>query len=120
MSTGFNWFKKYEIIHCEPNHWYDWYELEYLDGNSTSHSAGNIAKVQGLLEKYGGISIPYIKTLNRSDDNEPNLIEPKVMSEVCVKILENSDVDEVDMRDRIEWFKELSDEGYYLSYDYDW
>lgn len=120
MSTGFNWFKKYEIIHYEPNHWYDWYELNYLDGNSTSHSAGNITKVQDLLEKYGGISIPYVKRLNRSDDSKPYLIEPKVISNVCAEILQNSDVDEVDMRDRIEWFRKLSDEGYYLSYDYDW
>lgn len=42
------------------------------------------------------------------------------MSDVCKKILENSDVDTVDMRDRIEWFKKLSDEGYYLSYDLEW
>ena len=107
MSTGFNWFKKYEIIHCEPNNWDDWYELKYLDGGSTSHSAGNIIKVQDLLEKYGGISIPYVKRLDRIDDSEPRLIEPKVISGVCAKILENSDVDEIDMRDRIEWFKKL-------------
>lgn len=120
MSTGFNWFKKYEIIHCEPDYWYDWYELNYIDGSSTSHSAGNITKVQDLLEKYGNIRIPSIKRFNRDNEDVSDLIEPTVMSEVCVKILENSDVDAVDMRDRIEWFKELSDEGYYLSYDYDW
>ena len=50
-------------------------------------------------------------------DCELDLIEPQVMSDVCAKILENSDVDEVDMRHRIEWFKKLSDDGYYLSYD---
>lgn len=120
MSTGFNWFKEYEIIHCEPDHWYDWYELNYLDGGSTSHSAGNITKVQDLLEKYGDIRIPSIQTLNRNDGDKPDLIEPEIMAEVCAKILENSDVDEMDMRDRIEWFKNLSDEGYYLSYDYDY
>lgn len=120
MSTGFNWFKEYEIIHFEEDHWYDWYELNYLDGNSTSHSAGNITKVQELLEKYGNIRIPSIQRLNRDNDNKPNLIEPKIMSEVCVEILGNSDVDKVDMRDRIKWFKKLSDEGYYLSYDCDY
>jgi hypothetical protein len=77
-------------------------------------------KIQDLLEKYGGIRIPSIKRLNRDNGDKPDLIEPKVVSEVCAKILVNSDVDEVDMRYRIEWFKKLSDEGYYLSYDCDW
>ena len=117
MSTGFNWFKDYEVIHCCEGHWYDWYELRYLNGGSTSHSAGNIIKVQDLLEKYGGIRVPVIKRLDRTNEDKPDLIEPKEMSDVCAKILENSDVDEVDMRARIKWFKELSDQGYYLSYD---
>lgn len=119
MSTGFNWFKKYEIIHYEPSRWYDWYELHYLGGGSISHSAGNIIIVQNLLEKYGDIRIPQIERLNRYDDNEPDLISPTIMSEVCAKILQSTEVDEVDIRDRIEWFKELSDAGYYLSYDWD-
>ena len=41
------------------------------------------------------------------------------MSEICKKILAESDVDKVDMRHRIEWFKELSDHGFYLTYDYE-
>jgi hypothetical protein len=120
MSIGFNWFKQYKIIHNEPDHWYGWYELHYLDGGSTSHSAGNIQKVQDLLEQYGDIRIPYTKRLNRDDADVPNFIEPSIVAQVCDKILSNSDVDKVDMRDRIEWFKTLSDEGYYLSYDGDW
>ncbi len=113
MSTGFNWFKKYEIYLADE--YYNTYDLRYIDGDSTSHSPGNIMKVQDLLEKYGNVRIPYIQCYNVY--GEPNLINPKVMSEACNKVLQSTEVDELDMRDRIEWFKELSDEGYYLTYD---
>ena len=118
MSIGFNWFKRYEIIHKKPEHWNDWYELNYLDGNSTSHSASNVIKVQNLIEKYSGKRIPSIsEEWIDSLDYELDLIDPNEMVEICNKILSNKEVDEVDMRDRIEWFKKLSDEGYYLTYD---
>ena len=118
MSIGFNWFKKYEIIHCVPDHLYDWYELNYLDGNSTSHSAGNVIKVQNLIEKYSGKRIPSIsEEWINSVDYELDLMEPNEMVEICNKILSSTEVDEVGMRDRIERFKKLSEEGYYLTYD---
>lgn len=114
MSRGFNWFKDTEIYLADE--YYHDYKLRYLDGGSTSHSPGNITKVQNLLEKYGGITIPYIDRYGVCD--KPDLVEPRVVSEVCEKILQGTEVDEVDMRDRIEWFKKLSDQGYYLSYDW--
>ena len=115
MSIGFNWFKKYKIIHRAAPSFYDWYELKYLDGNSTSHSAGNVIKVQNLIEKYSGKRIPSIsgECIN-SVDYELDLIEPNEMVEICTKILSSTDVDEVGMRHRIERFKKLSDEGSYL------
>ena len=117
MSTGFNWFKEYEIIH-NVNRWYDDYHIFYDGGDSTSHSSGNITKVQNLIEKYGGKRIPQVNGYAiDSVDYKIDLIEPIEMVEICNKILENSEVDEVDMRDRIEWFKKLSEDGYYLSYD---
>lgn len=115
MGLGFNWFKEYEIC---PS--YESYDLEYIDGDSTSHSYGNVIKVQDLLEKYGGVRIPKVNTYglyNKYD--KPDLIEPKIISEACDKVLQSTEVDEVDMRDRIEWFKKLSDEGYYLTYDWE-
>ena len=114
MSRGFNWFEDYEIYLADE--FYREYNLRYLGGDSTSHSSGNITKVQYLLEKYGGVTIPYIDTYNVSDI--PEFVEPDVMSEACAKVLQSSEVDEVDMRDRIEWFKKLSDQGYCLSYDW--
>lgn len=119
MSIGFNWFKKYEIVHQCSDRWYGWYELKYLDGGSTSHSAGNVRAVQHLFEKYGGISIPRIDVENiDSVDYDLGLIEPAVMIEICDKILSNTECDICDMRFRIEYFKKLSEQGYYLTYDF--
>ena len=116
MSLGFNWFKEYGF-HLVNGFYYDEYDLEYIDGDSTSHSYGNVIKVQNLLEKYGGVRIPKVNTYGIYD--KPVLIEPKVMSEACNKVLQSTEVDKVDMRDRFEWFKKLSDEGYYLTYDWE-
>ena len=99
---------------------YDDKILEYIDGGSTSHSGRNIESVQDLIEKYGGRRIPEIEeNWLQSEDEDLHLIEPKEMSDICQRILEGKEVDDVGMRDRIEWFKQLSDEGYYLSYDYE-
>ena len=114
MSRGFNWFRDCEIYLADE--YYQEYNLRYVGGHSTSHSPGNITKVQTLLEKYGGVSIPYVDTYNVFE--KPDLINPSIMSDACNKVLQSSEVDEVDMRDRIEWFKKLSDDGYYLSYDW--
>lgn len=114
MSIGFNWFKTCEIYLADE--FYHEYNLRYIGGDSTSHSAGNVIKVQDLLEKYGGVRIPKVDSYNIC--NKPALVEPEVMSEACNKVLQSTEVDEVDMRDRIEWFKKLSDKGYYLTYDW--
>lgn len=121
MSTGFNWFKSYKItIHRATKMW-DWNEhkLEYIGGESSSHSGTNIANVQDLIEKYSGKRIPTIEEdFINSEDEDLHLIEPKEMSQICEKILADDEVDKVNMRHRIELFKDLSDEGYFLSYDY--
>lgn len=116
MSIGFDWFKEYKI-EDHSDCWHTDFELHYIEGGSTSHSAGNVIIVQNLLEKYGGKRIP---SVNRdwidSVDYDLGLIEPNEMSNMCSKALATSEVDEADMRDRVEWFKKLSDEGYYLAY----
>ena len=118
MSTGFNWFKDYEIKIEEDRFFRDVF-LNYLNGGNTSHSGGNIIKVQELIERYGGVRIPVIcEDFIQSEDEKLELIKPSVMSKICEKILQGTEVDEVDMRNRIEWFKKLSDEGYYITYDY--
>ena len=121
MSTVFNWFKKYEIVQKIPyNPYFNWYGIEYLDGDSASHSVGNIIKVQNLIEKYSGKRIPVVnEDWIDSVDYDLNLINPEEMMEICSKILADTEVDKVDMRHRIEWFKKLSEEGYYLTYDFE-
>lgn len=44
MSIGFNWFKDYKIT-IDDSMFYRDVHLEYLNGDSTSHSGGNIGKV---------------------------------------------------------------------------
>ncbi len=122
MSIGFNWFKSYRITVHKGTHIFDYDDtkLEYIGGCDTSHSSYKIGKVQDLIEKYSGKRIPTIcADWIDSEDYKLPLIEPKEMSSICEKILCGTEVDEVDMRDRIELFKKLSDEGYYLSYDYE-
>ena len=41
------------------------------------------------------------------------------MSKYCEKILNNTEVDNINMRSRFEWFKDLSDKGYYIAYDWE-
>ena len=45
------------------------------------------------------------------------MVDPKNMISACDKLLRitgNDDIEE--FRDRIEWFKELSEQGYYIAY----
>ena len=98
---------------------YDDSDIEYIGGCSTSHSEYNIGLVQDLIEKYSGKRIPAIQwEWLDSEDQDLHLIDPKEMTEICQRILDGSEIDKVDMRSRIELFKKLSDQGYYLSYDY--
>ncbi|MGJ0846549.1 hypothetical protein ACR77J_07665 [Tissierella praeacuta] len=123
MGVGFNWFKNYKVNKFEdPRSWLGnscIYSIEYLDGDSTSHSYGNRTKLQNLFELIDK-SIPTVNDEIFYDDIEDyiknTLIQPTEMSSICDKLL-NSGFDLLDMKDRIKWIKELSDEGYYVSYD---
>lgn len=120
MGVGFNWFKNYKIIEheiCYGGLGKDVeYGIEYLDGDSTSHSYGNRSKLQDIFRKYLNVEIP---TIDDYDYKEIELIEPCIMSNLCTKLLENKEYDLEAMEDRIQWIKELSDKGYYVSYDVD-
>ena len=117
MSIEFRWFKGYEIIGCQDYHDIV-YAVSYIGGGSTSHSAGNVIRVQNLLEKYTGKCIPTInENWIQSELDELDLIDPDEMSKMCTAVLDGETGDMDEMRERFEWFKKLSDEGFYLSYD---
>lgn len=120
MSRGINWFKDFKIKEESINNIFDKdinYEIEYTDGNSTSFSEGNITKYQEAFKKYGDITIPYVEYEYYSKPEELGFINPKILSEVCSKILSDCILDKYDIKSRIEWFKEMSEKGYYFSFD---
>lgn len=120
MGVGFNWFKNYEVIPITISMGigeYTEYNLKYINGGSTSHSYGNRTKLQNIFKKYLDTRIPIIPDYCQEDGNV-DLIEPHLMSKLCDELIKNKSVYNLeDMEDRIKWIKELSDNGYYVSYD---
>lgn len=124
MGVTFNWFKGYEIIKTEnPISWYTTElicSVNYIEHDSTSHSYGNRSKLQDLFEKVN-CRIPTIPDEIFNDEDveeyiESLLVSPSEMSKKCEELL-NSEFDLQDMEDRITRIKELSDKGYYVTYD---
>lgn len=116
LGVGFNWFTDYEVIEEELDCGFykiPIQDIKFVNHFSTSHSYGNRAKLQTIFYKYLGMKIPTIMY-----DYELELINPSTMSKLCDKLLQNEDIyDLEDMRDRIEWIKQISDEGFYVCYD---
>ena len=69
-----------------------------------------------VLEEY---KVEVDSLIDRLDNMSFGFIDEDEMVEICNKILSSTEVDEVGVRYRIERFKKLSDEGYYLTYDID-
>lgn len=119
MGVGFNWFKDYKIIEEKITlgfGGYIEYRIKYLDRDCTSHGYGNRSKLQSIFRKYLNIEIPTIDDYY-STRVDLDLIKPSLMSSYCDELLDGKEYDLENMRDRIEYIKELSDDGYYISYD---
>lgn len=122
MSRGINWFKDFKIEEKTIDYGLGkdiTYNIEFLDGDSTSFSEGNITKYQDAFNKYGNITIPYIDYeyyINPEWYLKEKLIKPKMLSDVCGKFLSDNILDKDGIKDRIEWFKDMSDKGYYFSF----
>lgn len=125
MGLGFRWFKDYKILDSGETYqtfgrcYYDEYSIKYIDCDSTSHSYHNVVLVKDLFKKVIGIEFPRLPNEEWIDskDYKLKLIKPIDMSKYCEKILNNAEVDNINMRSRFEWFKYLSDKGYYIAYD---
>lgn len=127
MGLGIRWFKNYEILDAGETYkafgfcYCDSYSINFIDCDSTSHAYGNVWLVRDLFEKVIGETFPKLPNEECIDskDYKLKLIEPENMSKYCEKILNGTEVDEIDMRNRFEWFKSLSDKGYYIAYDWE-
>lgn len=120
MSRDFYWFKDMEYVKNE--YWFcdricETYKPIFYDVHHTSHSVENIGKVQDMLKKYD-CRIPCISYINVPSER-PCLITPSDMYMACCKIL-NSEMKYPEMRERIEWFKKLSEQNYFLAYEGIW
>lgn len=110
MGANFEWFKDVTIV--------DDYIYEFTNGDCTSHSYGKSCDICEIFKENTNIEIPSLSYSYRYENkSELNLVDPKNMISACDKLLRitgNDDIEE--FRDRIEWFKELSEQGYYIAY----
>lgn len=125
MGLGFKWFKDYKILRESylvfGSYYYDEFSIDLIDSYETSHSYYNVGLVCDLFKNTTGVSFPKLPNKEWIDSKgyKLNLIKPSDMSTYCEMILNGTEVNDIDMRSRFEWFKNLSDDGYYIAYDYD-
>lgn len=125
MGLGFRWFKDYKILDAGESYlafgfcYCDRFSIDFIDSDATSHSYYNVSLIRDLFERTVGISFPRLPNEDRIDSKnyKLDLINPSDMSKYCKIILNGTEVDDIDMRSRFEWFKKLSDDGYYIAYD---
>lgn len=119
ISIGVNFYKDVEvIIHDGVGYFdYDYCELKYEDNHSISWSGGNITKLGNLFEKYTGEYLP-IHLSEYNEDCKDDLIEPSEMIRYCDMVLvHEEDKLVLQFKDRLNYIKNMSQEGYYVSYD---
>ena len=126
MSIGFIAFERWGIQDYvsyifPPNQ--SIYYIKIDPPISTSFSAHNVIAIDNVFTATCKKRIPVLDTSIDFDSKEQmedyirnRIIPPKEMSAMCSKVLAGTEIDECDMRDRVEWLKKLSDTGYYLAY----
>ena len=121
MGIQFNWFKDVKIDERKLGMFEYNDPIEYIGGDNCNHSPGNVINLQTIFEEYGDVDIPCINKYLFSGTKEElisMLIPKEKVIDICNKFLNNpEEKDSNDMRDRIEWIKKLSEDGYYISYE---
>lgn len=118
MGVMFHWFKDIKVKTEYETYIYAYKEVVYINGGCTSHSYGNRSKLQDLFMKKCGIFIPTINEYDiESNDWHFDLVEPIKMAEYCKIILSDKECDIYGFRDRLNWIKSLSIQGYYVAYE---
>ena len=111
MKVRFIWFRTFEMQNGSVNYTGDW---DYI-----RHSRSIKEILERVFEQVD-VTLPTIPRDIEEEDAEKYvrrlLIEPTMMSRKCQELLD-SDLDLEGMKQNIAWFKELSDQGYYLVYE---
>lgn len=119
MSVPFYWFKDISVKQVsEIGRFFDGECIvEMINGNSTSHSSGNISPIQeGLLGITNGeINIPYIPM--GWVDGDARDIETKILLDLIPPQKMGNLLGQLEQTERVKWMKHLSDDGYYIAYD---
>ncbi len=119
MGVLMHWFKDIQV-QTEEYPTCNLVNIIYVDGESTSHSYGNRVKLQNLFLDVCGTRIPTFDESTIGDGNHDiELIDPDVMVKYCDEILAGKECDVCDLRNRVEWIRGLSAQGYYISYEFD-
>ena len=127
MSVNFNWFKTYNIR--EYNSYGGWtpgcdvFSIEYdEDSDCMSVSYTSRTKIQNTIERITGKMIPSLDESREFDTPESIhsiLIKPEELSVMMDQVLASEEMieDKDDVKDRIELFKKLADNGFYITFD---
>ena len=124
MGIQFSWFKTYTIETQEKSSGWspqpDEYRICFGDeGGSVSLGYSSTSDIQDRLVDVTGNLIPHIsefRDFDKQEEIDDILMKPDDMSKLLEIAINHKDIPE-DMKDRLAWFKKLSDDGFYIVYE---
>lgn len=118
MGVLFHWFKNIEVTIMPCGRTFSIVSIIYNNGGDVSHTYSNRTRLKNLFYDECKIHIPTIDDEMVHDKaHDFELIDPKTIVKCCDKILNNEVYKNHDLRERVEWIKQLSLQGYYIAYD---